>query len=77
MTKCGKDEGKNYYIEVQHGNPVGGKWSQEQVKESETTPCPLLGVSQTHQANNLNIYVEDLAQTHAGYMIAASVSLGP
>lgn len=32
------------------GNPVGGKGSQEQAKESKTPPFPLLGDPQEHQA---------------------------
>ena len=50
--------------------PVGGKQS----KESEVPPLTLVGVPEKHQANNCNIYVEDLAQTHAGSVIALSVS---
>jgi hypothetical protein len=32
-------------------------------KRVRDAPLPLLGVSQEHQANNYNIYAEDLAQT--------------
>lgn len=51
--------------------PVGGKQS----KESEVPPLTLVGVPQKHQANNCNIYVENLEQTHAVSMIALSVSV--
>jgi len=48
------EQGKNLYIKAEWGNPVGGKGSQEQAKESETLPSPpptpLLGVPQEHQA---------------------------
>lgn len=37
------------------------------------TPLPLLGVTQNHQANNHNVFTEDLAQTHACLVITASV----
>jgi hypothetical protein len=59
------------------GNPAGGKGPQEQARESETPPLPLLGVSQEHQANKHNRYAEDLAQTHAGCMVRVSVSESP
>lgn len=38
----------------------------EQAMEPETYPLILLGDSQNHQANNYNMYAEELAQTHAG-----------
>lgn len=50
---------------------------QEQPKESETFPVPLLGVPRKHQAAQHNVYVEDLAQPHAGPVIATLVSVGP
>lgn len=52
------------------GQPVGGKNSQEQVKNSETRL--LLAVSKTHQANIHNLYAEDLC---AEPMLSALVSL--
>lgn len=36
---------------------------------------PLLGVSQKHQAKSHSIYAEDLLQTPAGPVVAASVSV--
>lgn len=42
--------------------------------ESETHPFPLLGVLQKQQANSHDIYTEDLVQSHAGPMLAISVS---
>ena len=36
-------------------NPIGGKESQEQEKESETHPLPLLRVPQEHQTNSHNL----------------------
>ena len=44
-------------------------------KESRTPPLPVLGAPHKHQANNHNIYAEDIVQTHAGSVIAASVSV--
>ena len=55
--------GTSPHIKAGQGNPVGGKGSQEQAKESETPPLPLLGVPQEHQATQHNIYAEDLGQT--------------
>lgn len=42
-----------------------------------TYPLPLLVVSQNHQANSHNIYAEDLSRTHAGPVLADSVSVSP
>ena len=36
-------QGKGPHIEAGEGNPMGGKESQEQAKESETHRLPLLG----------------------------------
>lgn len=44
-------------------------------KRVRDTPLLLVGVSQKHQANNHNVYVKDLAQTHAGSVIAISVNV--
>jgi hypothetical protein len=51
------------------------KGSYEQAKESETPQLQLLGIPEEYQAKNHNIYAEGLAQTHAGFMIAASGSV--
>jgi hypothetical protein len=48
---------KNPHIEAEQGNPMVGKESQEWVSESKTHLFPQL---QKHQANNHNIYAEDL-----------------
>ena len=55
-------------------NPIKGKESQEQEKESEIHPLPPFRVSQKHKANSYSIYVEYLVQTHAGPVHAALVS---
>lgn len=54
------------------GNAGEGKGSQDLV-----IPLPLLGVPQEHRANNHNIRAEDLGQTYAGTMTAASFSVSP
>lgn len=59
---------------VGEDTPIGGKESREQMKESETHPCPLLEVLQNQQADIHSIYPEDLVQTHAGPVLDASVS---
>lgn len=38
--------GSDLHNKAEQGNPVGGKGSQEQAKESETLLLPLLGVPQ-------------------------------
>lgn len=58
------------------GNPAGGKGSQEQARVRDT-PLPLLGVSQEHRDNKLNVCGEDLVQTHTGSVIPHSESMGP
>lgn len=68
-------QGKNLHIEARQGNPIGGQESQEWAKGSETCLLPLLGVPQKHRGNSHSIYVEDLAQSHAG-LVLASPSLG-
>ena len=57
------------------GNPVGEKGYQVQAKESKTHPLQQLGVPQKHQANSHNICAEDMVQTCAGPVHAATVSL--
>lgn len=47
--------GKRSHIEDEQGNPVEGKKSQKQAKESQIHSLPLLGVPQNHQANGPNI----------------------
>lgn len=47
-----------------HDNSVGGKESDVQAKDSETTPTPLLGIPQEQQAIPHKIFADDLAQTH-------------
>ena len=53
----------NSHIKAGWDNLVGGKVSQEQAKESETLPLPLVGVPQDIKLHNHNMYAEDLAQT--------------
>lgn len=55
-------------------NPLGGKESQDQPKIS---PAPTIRIPTKHQANNYNIYTEDLVQIHACLMLAASVCVKP
>lgn len=50
----------NTPVEAGQGNPVGGKASQVQAKESEVLPPSLLGVPQEYQATHHKIYVEEL-----------------
>lgn len=57
------------------GNPIGGKSSQEQAKESETHPLLLSGAP--HQANSHDTYTEDLVQIHTDPLFALSVSVSP
>lgn len=68
-------QGKNPPIKAGRGNPIRGKECQVPAKDSEKHQLPLLGVPQNHQANNsCDVYAEDLGQTHAGLVLAASVS---
>lgn len=48
---------KILHIQAWQGNSIR-KGTQEQAKESEIQPFPLLGVSQKHEANSHNIYSE-------------------
>lgn len=53
---------------------MGVKGYQEQAKKtSATLPLPLLGVPQNYQANNYNIYAEDLVHTCEGSVVASLV----
>lgn len=69
--------GINCQIKAGQKNPVGGKGSQEEAKESKTPSLPLFGIphNKIHQSNNR--YVKDLRQTHAGSITAASASVSP
>ena len=51
------------------GNAIGGKGSQEQTKESETAPLPLLRVPQDCKAYNQSMYAENLVQSHTSSML--------
>lgn len=42
-------QGKSPHVEAEQGNPMGGRESQEQVKESVMHPLPLLGKAQSQQ----------------------------
>lgn len=69
----------NPYIKTGQGNPVGGRESQEQAKESET-PCPHSYCLEFHNSTKLNdhnVYAEDLTETHTGSVIAIPVSVSP
>lgn len=61
------------YLDTGHSNPIGGEEPPQQDKESEKHLLPLLGV---HKSTKLAaiIHAEDLVQTHAGPMLASSVS---
>lgn len=56
---------------------MGGKESKKLAKELEAHPLPLLGALQKHQANSRGIYTEDLLQTQADPVLAASFSASP
>lgn len=58
-------------METGQGNPIGGKDSQEQEKDSEVHLFPLLGVPPKHQVNSHNLYTKDLVQTQAGPVLKA------
>lgn len=49
--------------------------SRKSRKESEIHLLPLLGVPHKHPANSRSIYSDNLAETHVGFVIAASVSV--
>lgn len=42
--------GTDFHIKAGQDNPVGGKMSQEQAKQSDTHPLPLSGAPPKHQA---------------------------
>jgi hypothetical protein len=44
VTRCNK-MAINPHIKAEQDNPVGGKRSHKQAKESEISPIPLLGVN--------------------------------
>ena len=69
--------GTKPHIKAGHGTPVGGKGFPKQAKVSETTPVPLSGVHPKTRSQQHNIYAEDLEQSHAGSVTAASVSVSP
>lgn len=50
--------------------------SQDQAEESEMFPLALLGVPRKPSCKH-NVHAEDIAQTYAGSVIAASVSESP
>lgn len=61
-----------------HGNPVGGKGSQKEAKESETAAISILrNPHQKAKLCNHNIYTEGLGQIYAGSLIFCSVSGNP
>lgn len=65
-------------IKAGQGNPVEEKgMTREQVKESETSPLLMLRVQQKPKPNNHSMCAEGLAQTFAGSMVAAPVSMSP
>lgn len=68
---------KNPHLKVVQDNTKGWKESQKHVKDSETHHFPLLGILQDAQENSPSIYSEDLVQTNAGPILAASVSVTP
>lgn len=53
-------QGKSSHTKAGQGTPTGGEKSQGKAKESKTHLFPLSGVPQKHQANDHNIYAEDL-----------------
>jgi len=59
-----------------HGNPAGGKGSQQQERVRDsftlTVVCP-----KEQQATNHKLYAEDLAQTHLWSMFVTAISVSP
>lgn len=64
-------------IEAGQVDPIIGKMSQEQTKESETPQIPLWGAERKPQADKHSMCAKDLAQTHTGSITAASVCVNP
>jgi len=56
---------------------IGRNKSQEQPKESEITPLPLLGCPKKHKLSKHNIHRKELVQTHAGSVIISSAFVSP
>jgi hypothetical protein len=63
-----------FSIKSVQGNP-GGEIVTRVGKTVQNTPVLTVRSSIKHQANSLNLYAEDLVNTHAGSMIAVFINL--
>lgn len=76
-TKHDTRQGRRPYINTGKGNTTGGKDSQEKAKESRDIPASTVRDPTETPALSCGIYAEDLAQTHAGHLLATSASVSP
>jgi hypothetical protein len=67
-------QGKSAHMEAGQGNLTGVNVSRLG-KRVIDTPAPTICSPRKHKANSHNIYEDDLVQTHAGPVLAPSVSV--